>query len=287
MKITKSELKEMIREALREELNNRSITEGAMNGGQAEGGSLDTAKRPGGSTSQLKFDKLDGKKTKIVKAKDLKPGMVTDTGTVQKVTNVGWQNGKPSVEVSYGGVGTRGSYASDVVAADRDYEVLDESLEEELESIFEGIFDSKETKQKAYTKIITDAFKKAPAAIAAEVASKAVDAVEETNDCLDDDNSSTTTAAAKNFISAMTSAKAGAQKNPYGMLNSIIAYVQKYNRDSVNLEDLVEFKRAAIGVQNAEKDGKKAIDYLLELLNKQMSTRIDRTIAFIKKEYSI
>lgn len=140
MKITKSELKEMIREALREELNNRSITEGAMNGGQAEGGSLDTAKRPGGSTSQLKFDKLDGKKTKIVKAKDLKPGMVTDTGTVQKVTNVGWQNGKPSVEVSYGGIGTRGSYASDVVAADLDYEVLDESLAEESESIFEGIF---------------------------------------------------------------------------------------------------------------------------------------------------
>lgn len=142
MKITKSELKEMIREALREELNNRSITEGAMNGGQAEGGFLDTGKRPGGSTkgSGTNFKALDGKKTKKVLAKDLKPGMVTDTGTVQKVTDIGWMNGQPSVEVSYGGIGNRGSYASDVVAKDREYEVLDESLDEGLEGIFEGIF---------------------------------------------------------------------------------------------------------------------------------------------------
>jgi hypothetical protein len=287
MKITKSELKEMIREALREELNVRgTITESAYNGGQAEGGFLDTGKRAGGAKKVWK-DNLEGKKTKSVKAKDLKPGMITSTGEVKKVTSVGWQNGKPSVEVSYGGIGAQGSHASDVVAADLDYKVLDESIEEELESIFEGIFDRKETKQKAYTKIINDAFKKAPAAVAAEIASKAVDAVEETNDCLGDDNASTTKAAAKNFISAMTSAKAGAQKSPYGMLNSVIAYVQKYNRDAVDLEDLVEFKRTAIKVQNAEKDGNKAMGYLLELLNKQLSTRIDRTIAFLKKEYSI
>lgn len=283
MKITKSELKEMIREALREELEVRGIiTEGAMNGGQAEGGFLDTAKRPGGATSKNKFNALDGKKTKKVLAKDLKPGMITDTGEVKQVTDRGNE-----IEVSYGGVGNRGSYASDNVAKDHEYDVLDEGIEEELENIFEGIFDSKATKQKAYAKIIADAFKKAPAAVAAEVASKAISAVEETNDCLGDDNASTTKAAAKNFISAMTSAKAGAQKSPYGMLNSIIAYVQKYNRDAVDLEDLVEFKRAAIKVQNAEKDGKKAIDYLLELLNNQMSTHIDRTIAFLKKEYSI
>lgn len=48
MKITKSELKKMICEALREELDTRCIIiEGAYNGGQAEGGFLDTAKRPG------------------------------------------------------------------------------------------------------------------------------------------------------------------------------------------------------------------------------------------------
>ena len=170
-------------------------------------------------------------------------------------------------------------------------EMIREALREELMAnkaqLEEGIFDSKAKKQKAYTQIITNAFKKAPAAVAAEIASKAVSAVEETNDCLGDDNASTTKAAAKNFINAMTSAKAGAQKSPYGMLNSVIAYVQKYNRDAVELEDLVEFKRAAIKVQNDEKDGKKAMDYLLELLNKQMATRIDRTIAFLKKEYGI
>ena len=170
-------------------------------------------------------------------------------------------------------------------------EMIREALREELMAnkaqLEEGIFDSKEKKQQAYTKIIADAFKKAPAAVAAEIASKAVSAIEETNDCLGDDNASTTKAAAKNFINAMTSAKAGAQKSHYGMLNSVIAYVQKYNRDAVDLEDLVEFKRAAIKVQNAEKDGKKAIDYLLELLNKQMAARVDRTIAFLKKEYGI
>jgi hypothetical protein len=140
MKITKSELKEMIREALREELNNRSITEGAMNGGYAENGSLDTGKRAGGAKKVWK-DALDGKKTKTVKAKDLKPGMITSTGEVKKVTSVGWMNGEPSVEVSYGGIGAQGSHASDVVSADRDYEVLDES-------IAEGIFDKFKKKQK-------------------------------------------------------------------------------------------------------------------------------------------
>ena len=136
MKITKSELKEMIREALREEL---SLREAAISGGQAEGGFKDTGKRAGGSTSQLTFKALDGKKTKTVKAKDLKPGMTTDTGKVMKVTDAGWMNGKPSVEVSYGGIGTQGSYASDVVAADKEYEVLDESFEADDE-VFEGLF---------------------------------------------------------------------------------------------------------------------------------------------------
>lgn len=105
------------------------LDEAAFSGGYAEGGSLDTAKRPGGSTkgSGTNFKALDGKKTRIVKAKDLKPGMITDTGKILKVTDIGWVNGKPSVEVSYGGIGNRGSYASDTVAADRDYEVLDEA----------------------------------------------------------------------------------------------------------------------------------------------------------------
>jgi hypothetical protein len=107
----------------------RGITEGAMNGGQAEGGFLDTAKRPGGTTSKNKFNALDGKKTKKVLAKDLKPGMITDTGEVKQVTDRGNE-----IEVSYGGVGNRGSYASDNVAKDYEYEVLDESFDESFDA---------------------------------------------------------------------------------------------------------------------------------------------------------
>ena len=178
--------------------------------------------------------------------------------------------------------------SSTVVTTDLEHEVLDESLEEStLENIFEGIFDSKETKQKAYTEKITNTFKKAPAAVAAEVAGKAIDALQETIDAFDDDNSATFKAAAKNLINALVSAKVGAQKNQYGILNSIIAYVQKYNRNAVNLDDLVEFKRVANQIQSREKDGAKAIAFLLEMVNKQMATKIDSTIAFLKKEYAI
>ena len=132
--MTKSELREMIRECLREEL---ALHEGAMNGGQAEGGFRDTAKRAGGAKKDWK-DALEGKKTKTVKAKDLKPGMITSTGEVKSVTNVGWINGKASVEVGYGGIGAQGSYASDCVAADKDYEVLDEACS--VDEAFEGLF---------------------------------------------------------------------------------------------------------------------------------------------------
>ena len=115
---------------------NEDLEENISNG-NAEGGFLDTAKRPGGSTngSGTNHKALDGKKTKTVKAKDLKPGMVTDTGKILKVTNVGWVNGEPSIEVNYGGIGNRGSNASDTVSADREYQVLDESLSEAIEDL--------------------------------------------------------------------------------------------------------------------------------------------------------
>lgn len=123
----KSELREMIREMLKEELQASRIREGAFDGGYAEGGSLDTYKRAGGAKKVWK-DALEGKKTKTIKAQDLKPGMITSTGKVTQVTSVGYRNGKPSVEVSYGGIGAQGSHASDVVAGDREYQVLDESF---------------------------------------------------------------------------------------------------------------------------------------------------------------
>jgi hypothetical protein len=107
--------------------NDNNIFESAFTNGQAENGFIDNAKRAGGAKKVWK-DALEGKKTKTVKAKDLKPGMITSTGEVKKVTDAGWVNGKHSVEVSYGGIGAQGSHASDCVAADRDYEVLDESI---------------------------------------------------------------------------------------------------------------------------------------------------------------
>lgn len=89
MKITKSELREMIRECLREELR---LREGAMSGGYASGGSIDTFKRAGGSTQPDKNSYLGRLKSKnpdlvdimTVKGKDIKPGMITQAGQVKE-----------------------------------------------------------------------------------------------------------------------------------------------------------------------------------------------------------
>ena len=127
----------------------RDVNE-SISSGTAEGGFRDTAKRPGGHTngSGTNFKALDGKKTRTVKAKDLKPGMVTDTGKITKVTDIGWHNGRPSVEVAYGGIGAGGSFASDRVAADRDYEVLDEGIFDKLKKKKKPDFYSKEEIEK-------------------------------------------------------------------------------------------------------------------------------------------
>lgn len=126
MKLKKSELKELIRECVRKELNSSSLKEAAFSGGVASSGSLDTYKRAGGQKKVWK-DALEGKKTKTVKAKDLKPGMITSTGEVRSVKDLGWVWGQPTLEIGYGGIGAQGSYASDRVSPDKDYEVLDES----------------------------------------------------------------------------------------------------------------------------------------------------------------
>jgi hypothetical protein len=55
----------------------------------------------------------------------------------------------------------------------------------------------------------------------------------------------------------------------------------------MGLDELKEFRRTAQRVQSHEKGGSKAIEYLMDIVNKQMATRLDRTIAFLKKEYSI
>ena len=109
MKITKSELREMIREALREELAARdNITEAAISGGQAEGGFRDTSVRPGGST-QPKMNtylrRLTSKNPDLVellpiKGKDLKPGMITHNGQV-KTTELNKPGNRDKIYIMY------------------------------------------------------------------------------------------------------------------------------------------------------------------------------------------
>ena len=137
MKLTKSELKGMIREVLREELNEDTF--GAARGGWAQGGALDTYKRPGGSIGGLhRTDFLAGKKTKQVRAKDLKPGMITNTGKILGVKDIGWLWGEPCVEINYGGIGRQGSRVSETPNKDKLIDVLDE--EEETGDVFEGLY---------------------------------------------------------------------------------------------------------------------------------------------------
>ena len=105
MKITKSELREMIRECLREELN---LREAAMTGGQAEGGFRDTAVRPGGSTQhqmntylrRLTSKNPDLVKLLPIKGKDLKPGMITHNGQV-KTTELNKPGNRDKIYIVY------------------------------------------------------------------------------------------------------------------------------------------------------------------------------------------
>ena len=87
MKITKSELKEMIRECLREELK-----EGAFSGGVAGDNSIQRTGGMGASTQPNKKNYLGRLKSKnpdlvdtmTVKGKDIKPGMITQAGQVKE-----------------------------------------------------------------------------------------------------------------------------------------------------------------------------------------------------------
>ena len=99
MKITKSELREMIRECLREELNRAKLKEDAFSGGVAGDNRSGSGKISGcgGSTSvrckKTYLRNLKDKNPKLVdiitiKVKDLKPNMMTQAGQVEKLTPV-------------------------------------------------------------------------------------------------------------------------------------------------------------------------------------------------------
>lgn len=91
--MTKSELKQIIREVLHEELAKINLAEGgAMSGGYAQSGSIDRYARPGASIQPSKNGYLNRLKSKnpdlveitTVKGKDVKPGMLTQAGQVKE-----------------------------------------------------------------------------------------------------------------------------------------------------------------------------------------------------------
>jgi hypothetical protein len=94
MKITKSELRAMIRECLREELSKASLEEGAFSGDYAGDNSFSggTIRGRGASIQPDKKSYLNRLKNKnpelvdimTVKGKDIKPGMITQAGQVKE-----------------------------------------------------------------------------------------------------------------------------------------------------------------------------------------------------------
>jgi hypothetical protein len=122
MKITKSELKEMIRECLREELNRANLKEGAFKGEMAGDNSIGGNTGPRSTyatgehhnaTGYLKrlSDKNDIK-TMTVKVNELEPGMITDVGQISKIEDMGYKE----VKLWYtNGVDERYSLNSDIL----------------------------------------------------------------------------------------------------------------------------------------------------------------------------
>jgi hypothetical protein len=165
------------------------------------------------------------------------------------------------------------------------YESAEESQDADLE---EGIFDSKATKQKKYNELIANAFdKKAPSAIAVEVASMVRDALSDAADIIDDDNVESSKAGAVSFIRSVKAVKANINKKKYGLIDSVIKYCVRYGSESNALDELVLFKRKVQKLQSSAKGADKAAAYLMEIVNKQVLTQVDHTIKFMTNEYGI
>ncbi len=165
------------------------------------------------------------------------------------------------------------------------YESVDENQDADLD---EGIFDSKATKQKKYNELIMNAFdKKAPSAIAVQVASMVEEALSDATDFISDENVESSKAGVINFIRSVKAVRANIKKNKYGLINSVISYCQKYSPNSNALDELKTFKNTANKLQVSAKGADKAVDYLMEVVNKQVQVQIDHTIKFLCKEFSI
>ena len=163
----------------------------------------------------------------------------------------------------------------------------EKSVEEDLkEALEEGIFDSKEKKQKTYAELVKKVFEKDINIVANEAVINADNLIKEVADGLPDDKDQSTRLA-KGVISLINNAKQAINKTPHSLIKNIIAIGQKYERESLNLEELVGFMKKVGKLQSVDKAGYKAMEFLFEKINKALDVKLAQTIKFLKNEYKI
>jgi hypothetical protein len=156
----------------------------------------------------------------------------------------------------------------------------------ELGALKEGIFDSKEKKQKVYAEAIKQVFGKDASIVANETITVAVDLVQEVADKVNDDGDKSK-ALALGVIKLINNAKVTINKTPHSLVKSIISIGQKYERDSLNLKELIDFNSKVGKLQNSSKDGYKAMEFLFSKLNPTLVKKLDLTVSVLKREFGI
>lgn len=145
----------------------------------------------------------------------------------------------------------------------------------------EGIFKSKKTKQNEYADAIKVVFGEDSNVVSNKVISATSDLLQEIADACKDKNS------ANNFIKVIKNAKATVNKTPHSLVKNIISLGQKYQRDSVNLEELKEFISKVGKLQNSNKDGYKAMKFLFNKVNTSLLTRLDAITKHLVNEFGL
>ena len=149
----------------------------------------------------------------------------------------------------------------------------------------EGIFDSKEKKAKNYLELINSVFEEDVNRVVNNVVSSASDLIQEVADTLGEDSGSKNLA--NSIIKVINSAKSTLNKTPHSLVKSVVSIGQKYQRDSINLEELQQFISKVGKLQTAGKDGYKAMQFLFDKLNKSLQSKLDLAVKFLEKEYGI
>ena len=176
-----------------------------------------------------------------------------------------------------------GSYflADDVISTNdlRKYEIIERRPED-------GIYCSKASKRNKYEEDIKNIFGSPSNSVANEAISNAERVIGEVADTVGDDEASKNLA--KNIINLITSAIGSARgKTPQALIKAIISIGSKYEPDAMGLDELKEFITKLGKLQNSSKTGYKAMVYLMENVNGNLTTRLDRTIKFLKNEFKI